>query len=243
MASLADPDPIVEMTARERECLAGYLTIRAGGVEHRPGGLIDLSEGEGHEKAPEDVARTRDMSRPFRASELERLVDAAANVPERWNQAGWGVVEFTQQMRARCAEVRRRARLSPTARDREDDRAARWARLQTAIRPWRHVLLLAILATTVMVRIGHYDLAATMFFLALTIWLAHAMYMAEWKKKVDDSRNQYHWEAPEPTRSESERYAQGLVMLYATACVIILLIAIIARSGVFFGNEDWNYGW
>ena len=41
-------------------------------------------------------------------------------------------------------------------------------------------------------------------------------------------------------RSEDERYARALTMLYAGSCTIITLIALIARTGIDGGNDYWD---
>ena len=44
-------------------------------------------------------------------------------------------------------------------------------------------------------------------------------------------------------RSEDERYARALTMLYAGSCTIITLIALIARTGVGSGDDYWDSSW
>ena len=102
--------------------------------------------------------------------------------------------------------------------------------------------LLAVLAVAVMVRIGRYDPAATAFFLALTLLVAHSLYQSAWKEAHGQAPDNDPF-LPRPVRSEDERYARALTMLYAGSCTIITLIALIARTGIDGGNDYWDFSW
>jgi len=244
------PDPIIELTERERHKLVGYLTVRANGSEHRPGGLVDLTTGEEHEKALRDVEYVQDTANTLTANRLEQLVEAISHVPAkhyaaariRWEEAGFGEVEYAQKMRLRIHEARQRMLLSPSAQARQDAWTARWQRLEPHLRPWRHMGLLSVLAVAVMVRIGRYDPTATVVFLALTLLIAHTLYFSAWKEAhgqaPDDDPS-----LPRPVRSEDERYARALAMLYVGGCTFITLIALIARTGVGGGDDSWASSW
>jgi len=82
-----------------------------------------------------------------------------------------------------------------------------------------------------MVRIGRYDPTATAVFLALTLLIAHTLYFSAWKETHGQAPDNDPF-LPRLVRSEDERYARALTMLYAGGCTFITLIALIARTGV-----------